>query len=510
MVVIRSRGSRCRTCTTDYLTKCLFLKKYIYKMAPQHLVSILVLNYNGIEFCQDCFTSIRALTYPHYEVIMIDNLSTDGSVAYVRKNFPEVRIIELDNNYGFAKGNNRGVHFARGKYLFFLNQDTVLEKDCLTELVQVMDSDPEIGMCSAKMMFWSEKHVINSTGLIVNKICCCWDRGSFELDLGQYDEDTEVVSVSGGAMLIRKDVFEHLGGFDSEYFMYYEDLDLGLRTWLSGYKVMFVPKSVIYHKMQYSYQKYYHFEYIDHRNRLRTILKNISLKNLLWMLSLSLLNDVRCILSWLYSRRFTFIKYRIMALLWNVRMLPNTLHERRKIQKQRIISDNRLLHMMAPGFKSPELPVAVPSYPVNYKDSLDREGVKPDLKMGEGDEGQLGFGWYACENWDGKQIRWTTNFAIAFLKMCLNENKDGEQGIEIEMFSPLKTKGQLYLNDRPVGELLFNESGWKLFTFRIMDEDEIQKVTIVVPGFAPKAITPKSNDNRLLGVAVSRLRVIEL
>jgi hypothetical protein len=443
-------------------------------MTHQPLVSIIVINYNGLRYCEDCFGSIRGLNYPNYEVIIIDNSSTDGSVAYVREEFPEVRIIELDQNFGFAKANNIGVDFARGDYLFFLNQDTVVEKDCLNELIRAMELDPQIGICGGKMMFWSEKKVINSTGLIINNICFAWDRGSFELDLGQYDEDTDVVSISGGAMLIRKDLFNNLGRFDSKYFMYYEDLDLGLRTWLSGYRVVFVPKAIIYHKMQYSHNNYHHFEYMDHRNRLRTILKNISLQNLIWMVSRSLFYDLRCIIFWLYLRRVTHIKYRIMALLWNLKMLPNTLRERQKIQKKRVVSDDRLLKMMAPGFRSPVLSVAVPSYIIKSKDTLSREDVRPYLKIGDGDEGQLGFGWYERENCDGKLIRWTTNFAIAFLKRFSSEEKKRSEFVEIEMFSQLKTMGDLYLNDRRVGEFIFDEPGWKLFSFEIMDEEEIQ------------------------------------
>ena len=476
-------------------------------MTPQPLVSIIVINYNGLKFCEDSFSSIRELNYPNYEVIMIDNSSKDGSVAYVREKFPEVRITELDENFGFAKANNIGVDFAKGDYLFFLNQDTVIEKDCVNELVRLMESDPKIGICGGKMMFWSENKVINSTGLIINKICFAWDRGSFELDRGQYDEDTEVISVSGGAMLIRKDLFNNLGGFDSKYFMYYEDLDLGLRAWISGYRVVFVPKAIIYHKMQYSHNNYHHFEYIDHRNRLRTILKNISTQNLIWMLSRSLFYELTCIIFWLYLRRLKYIKYRIMALLWNLKMLPNTLRERQKIQKKRVVSDDRLLKMMAPGFRSPVLPVAVPSYVVKSKDTLTREDIKPYLKIGDGDEGQLGFGWFERENWDGKRIRWTTNFAVAFLKRFLNEEKNKSEVVEIEMFSPLKTTGEFYLNDRRVGEFIFDEPGWKLFSFEIMDEEEIQKVTIKTPGFIPKEITPTSNDKRLFGVAVSSLDV---
>lgn len=472
-------------------------------MTRQPLVSILVLNYNGIKFCEDCFSSIRELNYPNYEVIMIDNSSTDTSVSYVRMTFPEVKIIALKENYGFAKANNIGSNSARGDYLFFLNQDIVIEKDCLCELVRTIESYPDIGICGGKMMFWNEKQVINSTGLSMNRICFTWDRGSFELDQGQYDEDTEVISVSGGAMLIKKDLFNDIGGFDSKYFMYYEDLDLGLRTWLNGYRVVFVPKAVIYHKMEYSHKNYYHFEYIDHRNRLRTILKNISSQNLTWVVSRSLLYDLRCIISWLYLKKFALIKYRTMALLWNLKTLPTTLQERQKIQRKRIISDDRLCKMMAPGYKCPVLPVAVPGYVIQSRHTLTMEDVRPDLKMGNGDEGQLGFGWYERENWDGKHIRWTTNYAVVFIKRGLRKEKKGSETVEIEMLSPMKTMGELYLNDMLAGKFTFDEPGWKLFYFEIMDEEEIQKVMIKTPGFIPK----ETHDKRLLGVAVSSLNV---
>jgi GT2 family glycosyltransferase len=436
---------------------------------------------------------------------MIDNASTDNSIAYVKEKFKEVRIIELDKNFGFAKGNNLGVNYAKGEYLFFLNQDTVVDKNCLNELVQSMTSDPKIGMCGGKMMYWNEKKIINSTGLIANNIFFTWDRGSFELDLGQYDKDLEVISVSGAAMLIKKDLFSYLAGFDSKYFMYYEDFDLGVRTWLSGYKVIFVPKAIVYHKMVYSHKNYYHFEYIDHRNRLRTILKNISRQHLIKIIFRSLYYDLKCIMSWFKLREFEFIKYRLRALLWNLKMLPNTLQKRRAIQKQRMFGDNRLLKMIAPGNEAPVLHVPVPSYVIKYKDTIIPEEIRPILIMGDRDEEQLGFGWYSVEFWDGKHIRWTTNYAIAFLKRDLRQEKTVSNIVEIEMFSPLKTVGEVYLNEKRAGEFKISRPEWKLLSFKILDHEEIQKVTIKTPGFKPIQITQQSNDRRLLGVAVSSM-----
>jgi GT2 family glycosyltransferase len=475
-------------------------------MSNQSLVSIIIVNYNGLKYCNDCFRSLRELSYPNYEVLMVDNFSTDGSVDYINHNFPEVKIIKLEKNLGFAKANNIGANNAKGDYLFFVNQDTVLDRNCLSELVQRMQSDPAIGICGCKIMYWNEKNVINSTGLIANKICFVWDRGSFELDQGQYDDQNEVLSVCGAAMLIRKDLFLDLGGFDVKYFMYYEDLDLGIRAWLFGSKVVYVPEAIVYHKMQYDHANQYHFQYIDHRNRLRAILKAFSLRNLFWMLARSLLYDLKCIMLWLKLKEPTLIKYRLLALLWNLRMLPNTIIERRKVQNERTISDEKLLRMLADGYREPSLPVAIPSYIVKSIDTLDKDSAESYLKIGDCDETQLGFGWYERENWSGKQVRWTTNYASAFLRR-LDRNKNFNEFIEIEIYNPLRTAIELYLNDQIAGEFEFKEPGWKTFSTRIIDQEELQKVSLKTQGFRPSEINPLSDDKRLLGVAVSRLNI---
>lgn len=475
-------------------------------MNKKSLVSIIVVNYNGLKYCDDCFRSIRELSYPNYEVIMVDNSSTDGSVDYVRNNFPAVKIIALDDNLGFAIANNIGANNAKGEYLFLLNQDTVLEEKSLSELVERMHSDPNIGICGCKMLYWNDKNVINSTGLMANKICFVWDRGSFELDQGQYDDDKEVISVSGGAMLIRKNLFTDLGGFDTGYFMYYEDLDIGMRTWLSGYRVVYVPNAKIYHKTQYKHADQYHFQYIDQRNRLRTIVKIFGLNNLVRMLSRSVYYDLTSIISWLRIRKFSLIKYRAKALLWNLKMLPDTLSARGKIQKQRVLPDDILLNMMTPDYEAPILPVAVPSYVVKDKETLDKERVTNDLSIGDSDTDQLGYGWYDRENWDGKQIRWTSNYASAFLRRP-NKHLDSNEYLEIEFYSPGRTEIELYLNDQPAGEFVIKEPGWKILNTNIVDHEDVQKVSLKTKGFKPREINALSNDKRLLGVAVSRLNI---
>jgi hypothetical protein len=128
------------------------------------------------------------------------------------------------------------------------------------------------------------------------------------------------------------------------------------------------------------------------------------------------------------------------------------------------------------------------------------------LKIGDGDERQLGYGWYAREHWNGKQIRWTTNYASAFLRR-LDKHKNSDEYIQIEMYSPLRTVIELYLNDEIAGEFEFKEPGWKTFSTNIISQEELQKVSLMTQGFRPSEINPLSDDKRLLGVAVSRISI---
>ena len=214
-------------------------------------VSIVILNYNGKRYLDACFDSISKISYPKdkYEVIMIDNCSVDGSAAYVAKSHPWVRVFSLKKNAGFTGGNNIGVKLACGEYVVLLNNDVVVDKGWLTELVKIAANNPG-AVVTSKALFLHKPDVINNDGSKATFI----GRG-FCPNCGRKDNAAEnstakprlVVQPYGASMLIRKDVFEEIGGFDEDYFTSLEDLDLGLRAWLYGHKVIYAPSSIFYH-----------------------------------------------------------------------------------------------------------------------------------------------------------------------------------------------------------------------------------------------------------------------
>jgi len=204
--------------------------------------SVIILNYNGKKFLKDCFIALKGVDYPkdRMEVIMVDNGSTDDSIRYVKRSFPWVKTLKLDQNYGFSKGNNSGLDVAKGDYIIFLNNDTAVEKDWLMELVKVAKSDKSIGICGSKIKNFSGKKLKTIAG-----------EGYLSmLGVPKFVIGTEHAKscfyVSGCSLLIKKPVLRKLEYcFDERYFAYFEDIDLCWRARLKGYKVVYVPTSVV-------------------------------------------------------------------------------------------------------------------------------------------------------------------------------------------------------------------------------------------------------------------------
>lgn len=211
------------------------------------LVSVIIVNYNGRAYLKNCLSSLLLQSYPAIEIIFVDNGSKDGSIEYVKKEFPSIRIIENNENFGFAKGNNIGIEAAKGELIATLNNDTEVTPGWLKELVDVMDSDENVGMCASKMLFMKNPEFLNSTGLCISRSGICWDRGIFERDVGQFESIEEVFGPCAGAALYRRDMLEKIGLFDEDFYAYLEDTDLAFRGRLAGWKCLYVPKAVLYH-----------------------------------------------------------------------------------------------------------------------------------------------------------------------------------------------------------------------------------------------------------------------
>ncbi len=265
------------------------------------LVSVIIVNYNGKQYLKNCLSSLSAQSYPAIEIIFVDNGSGDGSVEYVKKEFPSVRIIESRKNLGFAKGNNLGIKEAGGELIATLNNDTQVTSHWLEELVSAMDSDELVGMCASKMLFMKNPGMINSTGISLSRSGTCWDRGIFEPDTGQYESKEEVFGPCAGAALYRKSMLEDIGLFDEDFHAYVEDTDLAFRGRLAGWKCLYVPSAVVYHVHGGTggFETAY-FIYYGNRNVLWVAIKNFP--KLLFISSLP----------WIIGRNIGVIPYYIL------------------------------------------------------------------------------------------------------------------------------------------------------------------------------------------------------
>lgn len=214
------------------------------------LVSIILVNWNGKEINDDCIKSLEAQSFKDFEIVFVDNASTDGSYEHVKKTYPEVRTFETGANLGFAGGNNYGIKRAKGDYIFMLNNDTVCDKDMLKNLVAEKDSADILG---CKIYYYEPKDVFWSVASKVNRLTSKASLvGKGEKDKGQHDEKKFVDQVVGAAIFINKKVFEKIGYLDENYFMYYEETEWQTRARKAGFKTMYVPDAKLWHKVAFS------------------------------------------------------------------------------------------------------------------------------------------------------------------------------------------------------------------------------------------------------------------
>ena len=220
---------------------------------PSLLVSVIVVNWNGKKYLADCLQSLRAQTFSDYEVILVDNGSTDGSVEWIQENFPGwVRVLRNARNEGFSGGNNRGIRAALGKYIVLLNNDAQADSLCLEELVKVAEENPRAGMLACKIYLQGGSKIIDNVGHLIYRDGLNRGRGRLEADLGQYEKIEEVFFPSGCAALYRREMLDEVGLFDEDFFAYGDDTDLGLKGRLAGWKCLYVPKAVVHHRYSQS------------------------------------------------------------------------------------------------------------------------------------------------------------------------------------------------------------------------------------------------------------------
>jgi GT2 family glycosyltransferase len=238
-------------------------------MNEQPLLSVIIPNWNGKKFLAECIDSLKGQTFHDFETILVDNGSTDGSVEFAKKRYGDfIRIIRNKENLGFTGGSNIGIQAARGRYIVLLNNDTWAEPTWLEELAKATHLDYPIGMWASKVYSYYKRKQIEATGELIYWDGLSRSRGQYEQEQGQYNEIEEIFFPPGCGGMYRKVVFDEIGLFDEDFFAYAEDTDIGIRARLTGWKCVYVPKAVLYHKNSGSTGQYSPFKafYVE-RNR---------------------------------------------------------------------------------------------------------------------------------------------------------------------------------------------------------------------------------------------------
>ena len=214
------------------------------------LVSIISINFNQLKVTEEFLKSVEKITYPNYEVIIVDNASKDDPSSYLKEHYPWAKCIRSEENLGFAGGNNLGIRLAKGDYFMLLNNDTEVEANFLEPLVDAMLANPKIGMVGSKVRFYDDKELIQFAGAtpMTRFTATSHFIGFNQKDVGQFENQTITPFASGAAMMTNRKICQEVGLMASFFFLYYEELDWQERIRKAGYEIHYIPSSLVFHK----------------------------------------------------------------------------------------------------------------------------------------------------------------------------------------------------------------------------------------------------------------------
>lgn len=360
-------------------------------------VTIIIINWNNWKDSIECLESVYKIKYPNYDIILLDNGSKNDSLKKIEEYCEKSRmtlinyfkfenknikvynhtkkdsfnknqrdylsdninkkliLIKSDINYGFTEGNNIAVRFTLkcidSEYLMLLNNDTVVDSEILSNLVQMGEHDRNMALIQPKLLYYYESNKINTTGNQMDMLGSLQCRGVGEIDKNQYDTFiTEFFSASGACVLIRKSFISEFNEnelFDPLLFAYHEDVDLSFSARVLGHKIAYSPDAICYHKEGSSFKNNYKKYYWAQRNNLRVLIKNYSFKYLIFIIPSTLFIDIIFVLSSIiFKRKLIYLKIFINSLYWNLKHLSSTLEKRRNIQNKRKVPDKDITRFM--------------------------------------------------------------------------------------------------------------------------------------------------------------------
>lgn len=328
-------------------------------------LSIVIPHWNGKQHLETCLSALTRQTYTDLEIILADNASTDGSQAYVREHFPQVIIEQLPKNRGFTGACNAGMQIASGEFIALLNNDTEVEPEWAAKIIEGLKRHPDAGFAASKMRLFDERDRLHTAGDFFRVDGQPGNRGVWQKDVGQFDKEEYVFSACGGSSVYRRSMLEDIGLLDDDFFFSCEDLDLAWRAQLRGYKCIYVPDAVVYHRLSASgggaTASYY-----DARNSFYLLIKNYpgALWRRYWKAILKRqYHEIRdAVKAWRGSAARATLRGKL-ALVWQMPRLLRMVQKRWSIQRQRRVSVEYIESILSPLEDTPHPSPSTPRSP---------------------------------------------------------------------------------------------------------------------------------------------------
>jgi len=313
--------------------------------------SVIIPNYNGVHLLPPLLEALRHQSFQDFEVIIADDASTDSSITLMEQEYADIdlnmRLLVNRHNLGFAANCNRAAEASYGRILVFLNSDTEPEPAWLAELVKQICANPQAAMVTSKMLLFDQRDMLHTAGDLMGKDGIPRNRGVWQKDVGQFDQDPFVFSGCGGGTAYRKDVWQALGGFDEDFWMYLEDVDFAFRAQLMGKQTIFAPHARLYHQLSATGGDILASYYVG-RNTIWNIAKNMPTGLLLRNLPAIIAAQLKVTIDALRNIRGEAARARLRGQLAGLFGLPRQLQKRQMIQLNRRVANPTLADMLQP------------------------------------------------------------------------------------------------------------------------------------------------------------------
>lgn len=312
-------------------------------------ISIIIPNWNGKRFLKTCLDSIYNQSSNNFEIIFVDDCSTDDSIEFVKKNYPDIKIVEKKRNSGFPSSVNLGIKAAKGKFVALLNNDTELDKDWIKEIITAAEEYPEAGFFASKMLDFKNRSIIDSCGDEIAWSGRSYKIGELEKDGEKFNKNRFVFGACAGAAVYKKEVFDKIGLFDEDFSFYLEDVDIDFRAQLAGFKCLFVSKARVYHIGSATAGKKSPFSFkMMIKNHYHVIYKNFPTKKIWQNLFKIMYSDIRFFAA---AIKYHFVREYFWGMFHALSEHSKMVTKRKNIQKNRKVTLEYLDEIINSKFK---------------------------------------------------------------------------------------------------------------------------------------------------------------